>query len=245
MAPHTIYLIQLAFTAWMLWDAYRRPADSYWFWLILLVPFVGAWGYFFLVKLEYYPDLAGLFFGPREPSLEELRFRAEQAPTLATDLALAEALMERNQHQEAVPHLESALKREPDNCQALYALAVCRVEQGHPEDAFGLLGQIIARDRCWADYSAWRLLIAARGQNGDGQGALAACRELVRFAPTMQFRCLLAERLMIEGQAEEAQAVLEEALETYRYSPGPIRRHNRRWARHARRLQKQALAGRT
>src|ERR1700736_3353864 len=98
----------------MLWDAYRRPADAYWFWLILLVPVVGPWGYFFLVKLEYHPDLAGWFFGPHEPSLDELRFRAEQGPTLANDLALAEALMERNQHDEAVPYLESALKREPD-----------------------------------------------------------------------------------------------------------------------------------
>lgn len=233
-----LYLLQAAFTIWMLVDAYRRQADTVWFWVIFLVPFVGAWAYFFAVKLGDFTSLGGWFGGPRRLSLDELRYRAEQAPTLASQLELAECLMDRRQHGEAVPLLESALKREPEHCQVLYALAFCHTELGHPEKALPLLDQVMLRDRCWSDYRAWRLQIAARGQAGDGTGALEVSRELVRLAPTLEHRCLLAERLLAEGQPEEASAVLEESLEAHRYAPGPIRRRNRRWVSRARALRK-------
>lgn len=236
-----LYLAQAVFTVWMLLDVYRRQEDAAWFWIILLVPVVGAWAYFFLVKAGDYVGLPSWLFDPRQPTLEELRYEAERAPTLARDLALAEALIEKAQHSEAIPYLEAALKREPDHAQVLYYLALCRTEQGHPEEALPLLERILARDPRWADYAAWRLQIAARAQNGDSQGALESSRELVRRAPTLQFQCLLAERLLVEGLAEEAQKVLEEALEAYRFAPSPFRRRNRRWAREAQRLQKQAL----
>ncbi len=177
-------------------------------------------------------------FGPRKPSLEELRYRAEQTPTLATHLALAEGLIERGRHNDAIAPLEEARKVEAEHCQVLYYLALCQTEQGHPETALPLLEKIRARDRAWADYAAWRLLVAAKAQGGDSAGALAVCRDLVRLAPTLQHRCLLVERLHAEGLSEEAWSVLQESLEAHRYAPAPVRRLNRRWASHARRLQK-------
>jgi hypothetical protein len=235
-----LYAVQLAFTLWMLLDAYRRQ-HMYWFWFVLFVPIVGPCSYFLFVKVRVWQArLSDWWSARRPPSLEMLRYEAEQAPTLARDLALAEALIGRKRHGEAIPHLYAALEREPEHCQVLYLLALCRTEQGHPEEALPLLEQIIERDRHWSSYAAWRLLITARAQNGEGLKALAACRELVRLAPTIQFQSLLAERLMVEGMTDEAQQVLEEALEAYRYSPGPLRRRNRRWARQARRLLSRA-----
>ncbi len=229
-----LYPAQAAFTIWMLVDAYRRSADSYWFWVILLLPPLGPWVYFFAVKCH---DFSGFRLGslcsPR-PSLDELRYRAEQTPTLASRLELAQGLMERGRHGEAIPPLEEACKQEPEHCQVLYSLAVCHAEQGHPDLALPLLEQIIRRDRSWHDYAAWRQRIATRGQSGDSAGALADARELARLAHTLQHQCLLVERLLAEDRADEARDVLEEALESYRYSPGPIRRHNRRWANQAR-----------
>src|SRR3954468_404682 len=79
-----LFALQAALTVWMLVDASRRRVDYYWYWLILgLQPF-GAWAYFIAYKAG---DLrggsgwvAGLFHRP--PSLEELRHRAEQTPTV-------------------------------------------------------------------------------------------------------------------------------------------------------------------
>src|SRR5215475_10417643 len=96
-------LAQAAFMIWMLVDAQRRQAESFWFWVILFVPVVGAWAYFFSVKA---PTMQGQGFSlatlfQRRASLEELRYRAEQTPTLANHLALAERLIERGEHGEA------------------------------------------------------------------------------------------------------------------------------------------------
>ncbi|MBL8799835.1 MAG: tetratricopeptide repeat protein [Planctomycetia bacterium] len=231
-----LYLAQLLFTVWLLLDVYRRQEAPSWYAVILLLPVLGAWYYFFRVKIH---DFGG-WAAAAPPSLEELRLEAEQTPTLERDLAVAEALIDRSRHGEAIPYLESARRREPDHCQVLYWLALCRTEQGHPDEALPLLDRILEREPRWSDYAAWRLLIAARAQHGDGLGALAACRELVRLAPTLQYHCLLAERLLVENMAGEAHAVLAQALESYRYSPPPIRRRHRRWFREARRLQRQA-----
>lgn len=233
-----LYLAQVAFTLWMLVDAYRRSADYFWLWIILLVPGFGPWVYFFAVKCGDYSGFRFGFLFQRRPSLDELRYRAEQVPTLASRLELAQGLMERNQHGEAIPLLEAARKQEPDHCQVLYSLAVCHAEQGHPDQALPLLEQVIRRERAWHDYAAWRQRITTRGQSGDSPGALADARELARIAPTLQHQYLLAERLLAEDRGDEARDVLEESLEAYRYSPGPSRRCNRRWANQARGLLK-------
>ena len=139
-------LVQMAFTIWMLVDAYRRPAEQFWYWVIFLFQPIGPWAYFFAVKLSDFTSGGNrgwqhpgggwsLPFFNRRPSIEELRYQAEHVPTLANSLALAERLVERNEHAEALPHLESALKREPDHCGVLFLYAVCHAELGRPEKA--------------------------------------------------------------------------------------------------------------
>jgi hypothetical protein len=236
-------LAQTALTIWMLVDAYRRHAEAFWFWIILLIQPFGAWAYFFVVK---FGDFKGAHAWPvfqRPASLAELRYQAEKVPTLASHLALANRLIEKNLHEEAMPHLEAALAREPEHCQVLHGLAVCEVELGHPEKALPYLERIVVRDPRWSDYAAQRLLVRARTEVGDGAGALAAARELVRLAPTLHHQCLLAECLVAEGFHDEARTSLQQSLETHRYAPSLSRRRNRSWARQARRLQKRIPAG--
>src|SRR5207302_5127868 len=96
-------LAQAAFMVWMLVDAYSRRAEGFWLWVIVLVPVVGAWAYFVAIKLpDFQRGGMGSWFQHR-PSLAELRYRAEHVPTLTNHLALAERLMEQDQHAEALP----------------------------------------------------------------------------------------------------------------------------------------------
>lgn len=231
---------QMAFTIWMFVDAYRRRVDQFWYWVIVLLQPIGAWAYFFAIKFpEFGGSWKGLPLFQRRVPLAELRYRAEQTPTLANHLALGQRLLEGGDPEAALPHLEAAQKLEPGHCQVLFLLAQCRAELHQPELAQPLLEKIISRDRAWSNYRAWRLLITVRQQQGKVDEALAAGRELSRLAPTLEHRCVLAEHLLEAGQNAEARELLERALDEHRYAPGPSRRRNGRWARTAQRLLKQ------
>jgi hypothetical protein len=239
---YLLYLAQAGFTIWMLVDAYRRQADYFWLWVILLVPGLGAWAYFFAVKASDYAWLKDLSLWHRRPSLAELRYRAEQVPTLSNRLDLAERLVEEHAYAEALPHLEAVLAQEAGLSRALSALAVCHHGQGQSAEAVALLEQLIAHDAGWRNYAAWRLLITVHNECGDGGKALTTCRELVRVAPTLEHHCLLAECLLSAGMADEARRLLDRSLQDHEFAPGYIRRRNRRWASQARRLRKQAVS---
>src|SRR5437660_566212 len=123
-----LIVLQVGFVVWMLIDAYRRQAETFWFWIILFFPFFGAAAYFFLVllpelRLVRQVSFAAIF--QRKASLEELTYRAEQTPTLTNHLVLAQRLLELQRPAEAVPHLQAALKSEPDHASCLFALAQC------------------------------------------------------------------------------------------------------------------------
>src|SRR5256885_3086533 len=155
-----VSLAQTAFMVWMLVDAYRRRAEAFWYYVILFLPAVGAWVYFFAVKLGDFRR--GFGSGPlfqRRESLDELRYRATETPTLANHLALAQRLIEVRQHAEAVPHLEAVLKREPDHATASHSLAVCRLAEGRATEAVTILDRLTAREPRWSDYAAWLTLI--------------------------------------------------------------------------------------
>ncbi|HEV3118420.1 MAG TPA: tetratricopeptide repeat protein [Gemmataceae bacterium] len=237
-----LWIAQLAFTIWMLVDAHRRGVEFYWFWLILVFQPLGAWVYFILYKAKELRGgqgwLANLFHRP--PSLQELRHRTERLPTIANRLELGERLVDAGEYAEALPHLEAVLARESEHCQALYALAEAHRGLGHPEQAVTPLQKLIARHSGWSDYKAWNALIHVRDICGDQDGALGACRDLARIAPTLEHKCLLAEHLLATGQKEEAGRVLAQGLDDFRYTTGLSRRRDRKWLGKAKQLTKQA-----
>jgi hypothetical protein len=229
-------LLQTALTVWMLIDAYRRPAEGFWMWVILLVQPFGAWIYLFVVKIRDFNTPQGWSLWQRGPSLAELRYRAEKTPTLASHLALAQRLIERHEYEQAIPHLESAAEIELDHGQVLYSLALCHARCEQPSKAVPLLERLVTKDPRWSHYRAWYLLIETRTLLNDSAGAVAGCRELVRLSSTMQHQCLLAEHLILAQQPLEAQTLLDQSLRDYSFAPGPIRWRNRRWAGQARRM---------
>jgi hypothetical protein len=236
-----LYLLQAAMTVWMLIDANRRGAEYYWYWIILVGQPFGAWVYFFLYKLKDFQEghnpLAALFHRP--PSLQELRHRVEQSPTVAHRLDLGERLVELGEYDEAMPHLEAMLAREPEHCRSLFLLARSHCSLGHPEEAVPLLHKLIARQPTWNDYAAWHMLIEVCQETGDLPGALMRCRDLARLAPSLQHKCLLAEHLLQRGEKSEARRIMEQSLDDYRYTTGPTRRRDGRWVGKAKQLLKQ------
>jgi hypothetical protein len=244
LALKAVYLLQIAFTIWMMVDAYKQGVEQFWFWIILFFQPIGVWAYFFAVKLRTLrlPRLSSRSAGgwERKMSLEELRYRVDRTPTVANRLALAERLMDRDMHEDAIVHLEAILQVEPGYCAALHALALCRLATGEPTHAVHALDRLLQRDRRWSHYRAWRTLIdahLARREKGD---ALQACRELEKQVPTLENKCMLATHLIDNGLKREAVDVLDQALEDHHYAPWGTRFRNWRCAREARRLLAEA-----
>jgi hypothetical protein len=234
--------LQLAFTIWMLVDAYRRPAESFWYFVIIFVPVLGPWAYFFAVKAADFKHWQLPSFLQGRPSLDELRFRCQQAPTLATHLDLAQRLIENGENEEALRHLEEASKIEPGHCRVLFCQAKCHAALGQPETARPLLEELNQRDPRWSYYLGWQYLIEILDECGADHDALETSRQLARLSPTLQHQCILAEHLLTANQTGEAIALLQRALREYDYFAGPGRRLNRKWASRARQLLKEAQA---
>lgn len=232
-------IAQTAFMVWMLVDVYRRGAEHFWFWVIVFVPVLGAWAYFFAVMAPQLTSGKG-FSWQRKASLAELRYRAQQSPTLANNLALGQRLIAKECYDEAQPFLEAAHKVEPEHGAVLFALAQCQAGQGRFEQAEALLERIIQRDPRWSDYEAWRLLIDTHlDANRKGTG-LEKARALVKIAPSLRHKCILGEILIDQNQHDEARALLDQALNDHAFTPATLRRPNRAWARQAAKLLRRA-----
>ena len=235
-------LLQLAFTVWMMVDAYQRRVDTFWYWVICFFQPVGAWAYFFTVKFHTL-GLSGMrrtvLWEPKL-SLDELRYCVERAPTVANRFDLAERLMEKGAHGDAIPLLEAVLAIEPEYCAVLHALAECRLATNNAEQALAPLEKLIRRDPRWTNYLAWRTLVDVHVAQGQAADALTACREFVKRLPTLENKCLLAEHLIDNDRPSEAVQILDAALEEHHFAPWSSRWHNGRWAREARRLLAEA-----
>jgi hypothetical protein len=235
-----LWLVQAAMTIWMLVDANRRGVESYWFWIIFIFQPLGPWAYFFVYKIKDFtggagsPRWLGNVFN-RRPSLDEVRHRVERSPTAANRLELGERLVEAGEYDEALPHLQAMLAREPEHAETLAALAYCHREMGAPAEAVPLLQKLVARQPGWRDYAAYRALVRSCQAIKD-PAAVAHGRELVRLAPTMEHRYLLAEQLLDADEPGEARKVLEQGLEDFRYLKGASRSRDRQWVGKAKQL---------
>jgi hypothetical protein len=231
-------LAQTLFMVWMAVDAYRSHAEQFWYWVIFFVPVLGAWVYFFAVMAPRLASGHQLTWFQRKVSLDELRYRAQQTPTLANNLALGQGLIARNAFDEAIPILEAAHKVEPDHGSVLYALSLCHARQGQFDQAAAFLERLIRKDPRWSDYEAWRLLIETHLGAGRHDAALEKARDLVKYTPTLRHKCILGEILIDQSYKGEARALLDQALDDHAFAPPAIRRHNRLWAKQAARLLK-------
>jgi hypothetical protein len=231
---------QTVFMIWMAVDAFRRRAENFWYWIIFFVPVIGAWVYFFAVLAPHLASDKNYFsqLFQRKVSLEELRYKAEQTPTLANNLALGQRLIARGNAPEALPVLEAAHKVEPEHGSVLFALAQCHAQQGQTDHAVAFLERIIKRDPRWSDYDAWRLLIEIHTDAGRDEIALEKARELVRIAPSLRHKCVLSEILIDQDIKDEARMLLDRALLDHAYTPATLRRHNRAWVKQAKKLLK-------
>jgi hypothetical protein len=229
-----LYLLQAAFTIWMLVDAVRRRPILYWY-VIIFLPF-GPLVYFFAFKIHDY-DLGWLRRivspAPPPPSVAELRERLRRSPSVANRLLLASALHDAGEYAEAAESFGIVLEGRADDPDALYGLGRCRMELGEPEAAVELLSKLVAKSRTYRDYAACLELAEALTKAGRDDEAIDLLEGVVRSSPRPQHSVALARHLIAAARIERAQEVLREAIADHERSPAALRRRHRDAAREA------------
>ncbi len=234
-----LYLLQAAFTIWMLVDALRRRPIIYWY-VIIFLPF-GPFVYFFAFKIHDY-DLGWLGRivrpAPPAPSLAELRERVRQSPSLANRMRLANALHDAGDYAEAAATFETILESRGDEPDALYGLGRCKMELGEPEAAVLLLSKLVEKNRAYRDYAGCLELAEALTKAGHDDEAIELLEGVLRSSPRPQHAVPLAKHLIAVTRIERAQQVLREAVADHERSSGAIQRRDRDAAREAATLLK-------
>jgi hypothetical protein len=236
--PQALLILQHAFMAWMLIDAIRRGAERRWFWIIF-IPF-GEWYYFFMVKIHT-PEMAWLkaqFHYEKPQSLEGLRYRFEQTPSLANRLRLGQALHDEGSYDEGAELFSGVLARQPESREALLGLGLCSAGRGDDEGAVGSLERLIELDRAYGDYQPWLHLTEALWRLGRCDDALGLLERLVATSPRLGHSVALAQFQIEADQPEPARKTLWQALEHHSHAPRFDQRNNRAWARRAKKMLK-------
>jgi hypothetical protein len=227
-----LYLLQAAFTIWMLVDAVKRRPILHWY-VIIFLPF-GPLVYFFAFKIHdrEFDWLRGLFrVAPRAPSLADLRARAKESPSVENRMRLANALHDAGAYAEAAEVFESVLGTQSDLPDALYGLGRCKMELGEPDAAVELLTRLVEKNRAYRDYAACLELAEALTRTGEDDEAIELLQGLLRSSPRPAHAVALAKRLLAVARVEDAQRVLRESLADHERNHAANQRRDRDAAR--------------
>lgn len=242
-----LVILQSAFSMWMLVDAIQRGARSFWF-LVVLMPF-GEWVYFFMVKIND-PEFDGIRnfvkkFTERKPTLKELRYRFDQAPSFANHLALGQALHDQESYLEAEEMFVKALGLVKDDPEALYGLALCQLGLEDYESGIETLQLLIEVKPNFRDYVAWKDLVQAFRHQGRADEMLETLDQLVTRSSQLEHRVLYAHYLLHIGRREEGRRQLELGLMEYQHAPKFVKKRDKAWVRMAKKMLRESAAGRS
>jgi hypothetical protein len=239
-----LFILQQAFSLWMLVDAVRRGCRSYWY-LVVLLPF-GEWAYFFMVKIHdpEFDWIRNIFtrLTTRKVPIETLRRRVETAPTVESHMSLAVALWEDGNYESAQDQYAAARRLDDTDPDALRGVARCQIARGDHEAAAANLELLIDADPYHGDYVVWMDAAHALSCADRMLDALALLDRLVTTSPRLEHRALYAHYLLHADRPDTAREQLELGLFEYDEAPKFLQRRDRPWASKARRMLKEIPA---
>ena len=233
-----LQLIGLAFTIWMIVDAFRRRAEFWWFLIIILFGPLGALIYFLMVKLQDYDvgRLKRALSGGPAGSLSELAYRAQETPSVSNKLAFGDALAQAERYGEASDVYREILRKDEANKQALHGIARSLLGAGRAAEACEHFQRLLEMDNSYADYSAALDYGEALWQSGQKEDAIELLTGLVRASSRINHRVALGHYLMLSERKGEAKDVLELALRDHEHSPAFVKKRDQKWAARAEKM---------
>lgn len=238
---HFFFLLQTAFSLWMLVDAVQRGARYYWLWIIMM-PF-GELAYFLAVKIHD-PPFRRLKqrYAERPATLKELRYAASRSPSIQNRLLLAQALHDKQEYSEAAELFREIIASDCAEKRALYGLGRCLLETKQTREAVEAMQDLVQRDFEYEDFQPVECLAQLYWESGEREKAVELMRKTVRKSQRLRHILQLAHYLRHEEQHGSAREMLREALEDHENAPKYVRRAERAWAKKARSILRELPA---
>lgn len=224
----SIYVyLWLAFNAWMVFDAIRRRAASYWYFIILFFP-LGALVYLFFVKLRdvrFDSEDVTKLPGERLSSPS----RTSIFPFDKLDLDRADRLEEADNFDEALPIYRRALEQSATNPQALHGLGRCLLGLGRASESLVHFAKLLELDREYRNYSAALDYADALWESNQRNDTLELLERLAEHTGRINHRLALAHYLAESGALERARQEIKSALESAARNPDASSVRGRQW----------------
>ncbi len=228
-----------AFSIWMAVDCWRRGADGYWIWFILVFQPVGAIVYFFTQfwdgsRLEY-----GLWqrftAGGR---IRDAKARAHHLDTSAAFEELGDLYSGAGKWKDAEGAYRAALQRDAANLHAQVRLGYALIALDRADEAWTLLGPVYQKKPDFDDDKLIRHLARCQAMRGNFVDACNLYEYFLRKHSYTEVQLEYAKVLLQSGQAADGRKALEELIRDAEHAPKFQRRRDSRWVREAKRLLK-------
>jgi hypothetical protein len=217
----------------------RRRPDTYWIWVILMFPGIGALIYF---AVEVVPDarlLSGTFeVFPRRKRIKQLEGLILDNPSIGNYEELGDLYLDDGQFTRARDCFDRVIAKS-DSIDPFYRRALCELALDDFTAAAADLQLVTARDARYDFQRAAGLHAHALARTGERDKADALFAAVTETSTLSETQFNYASFLAAEGRAAEAREWAERILRKKATMPDYIRRRERPWFRRAAALIKQ------
>jgi hypothetical protein len=218
-------------------DCVRNQRDTYWLWLLWILPLIAAIAYLFYFKwpgsrMEYW-----LFRrGSEKRQLEQLEVAAAHVGNAANFEELGDALWRQKRFADAERNYRKAVAKDPKLRDARARLGYCLVALGKPAEAWPLIESVMSEHRGHDHEHLLREAARCRRALGDLPGARKLYEEYVARHSYFEPQVELAEVCAEMADQQEARRICEEVISDLKLSPAYVRRRQGQFAGRARRV---------
>jgi len=217
-------LTALAIIHWI-----RRRPDTYWLFVILFLPTIGAIIYLAVEALPEMrdPDFFKVF--PRRRRIRELSAIVQENPSAGNYEELGQLYLDDGKWQKARDAYNKAISARTDSPDPFYRRAIAEIELGDHAAAVPDLERAMKSDPKYDFQRAAGLLAFAYARTGQADKAATLFADVTRTSTLTETQYHYAEFLADQGKKAEAKEWLQRIIAKRKSQPGFLRRRERKW----------------